>query len=45
MGGGGGEKLRDLRFSQMKRGTAILVNQILGGPDMEGIHIYNFQKS
>jgi hypothetical protein len=26
-------------------GTAILVNQILGGPDIEGRYIYKFQKS
>jgi hypothetical protein len=43
--GGMGEKLGARRFSPMKRGTAILVNQILGGLGIEGRHIYNFQKS
>jgi hypothetical protein len=35
MGGGGGGGAG---------GTAILANQILGGPEIEGRHIYNFQR-
>jgi hypothetical protein len=46
-GGGMGEKLGDLNFPDEKRGTAILLNQILGGgAEIEGRQIsYNFQKS
>jgi hypothetical protein len=41
----GGELVRNWghrRFFQMKKVVEILVNQILGGPKIEGRYIYNF---
>jgi hypothetical protein len=38
-----GEKLGDLRFSQMKRETAILVNQILGDQTLKEDTSTNFK--
>jgi hypothetical protein len=40
-----GEKLVGPEIFPYEMGTAILVNQILGGPDIEGRYIYKFQKS
>ena len=42
-----GQKLGDLRFFQMKKGgTAILVvNQIMGGPEIEEVASMNFKTS